>query len=118
MRHISRLINLISEDKPTPFLMGQAEGQRIKVRFDRRGEFNVIRSSAVEKIETNVRRLKRFDKSKNIPACLKSEKKIKFKAVKMDIIVFQLTTNVEAMILNGDDLRTIREIHNYFRQLF
>lgn len=56
MRHISRLINMISEDNPALFLMGQAEGQKINIRFDRRGEFNVITSSAVEKIESNVKK--------------------------------------------------------------
>lgn len=55
MRHISRLIKLVSEERPTPCLDGQVEGQEVKVHFDHRGKFNVITSAAVELIEANVR---------------------------------------------------------------
>ncbi|KAM0726175.1 Transposon Tf2-6 polyprotein [Formica fusca] len=103
MRHVSRLIKLVSGGKQIPFFAGCVEGINMKVRFDHRGEFNVITSAAVKQIETGVRALERIRESTSIPAYLKREKRVKFKAVKVKMVIFRKTINVEAMILDGDE---------------
>ncbi|CAL1671828.1 unnamed protein product [Lasius platythorax] len=71
MRHVSRLIKLISGKQPLQSLIGVVEGLEMKILFDFRGKFNVITKTAVELIESKVRKLKRIKNSESIPKYLK-----------------------------------------------
>lgn len=51
MRHIKRLMDVISGRKGLPFLMGTVESLQTKIIMDTRREFNVITRAAVNKIE-------------------------------------------------------------------
>ncbi|KMQ88181.1 retrovirus-related pol polyprotein from transposon [Lasius niger] len=103
MRHIKRLIDLISGRKNLPFLVGKVEQIRTKIIMDTRGEFNVITCAAVKEIEKRVRKLVRSKDSENIPAYLKREKRVTFKTVTVETELFNRTIKVEAMILDGDE---------------
>lgn len=87
-RYISRFITMISGEKKIPIVVGTVEGRRMNVRFDKRGEFNVISKAAVKEIESNGKTLEKIPESNTIPAYLKREKRIKFKATKVQIVVF------------------------------
>lgn len=103
MRHISRLKKLISGVKPLPFFIGKISGKEIRVKFDQRGEFNVITKPAVKQLEDMGEKLDRLKESKNIPAYIRREKKVKFKATRVELSIFEKTLPVEAMILDTDE---------------
>lgn len=102
IRHITRLKKMMAGDRLNQFFMGYVEGQKIKLRFDHRDNFNIITSAAVKMIEDNARKLDHIKGSKNIPAYLRNEKKVKFKTVKIRTVVFETTILVEAMILDSE----------------
>ncbi|KMQ83166.1 retrotransposable element tf2 protein type 3 [Lasius niger] len=103
MRHISRLMRLISGKQPLDNVVGLVENQQMKILFDHRGEFNVVTEAAIRQIESKVGRLERLRNSASIPAYLKKEKKIKVRAVKLNIIIANRELNIEAMILNKEE---------------
>lgn len=100
-RHISRLLNLIEGKKALPKFKGRVNNENINIRFDTKGEFNIITKPAVEKIESSNQKLERLRESDNIPAYLKREKKIKFRATKVVLNIFDGEISVEAMILDA-----------------
>ncbi|KMQ90526.1 reverse ribonuclease integrase [Lasius niger] len=102
MRHVSRLIKLISGKQPLQSIFGSVEGKEIKILLDFRGKFNVITETAIKLIEADRQKLKRIKDSESIPEYLKREKKVRIKAVKLEIIVRQKKIVIEAMILNND----------------
>ncbi|CAL1682483.1 unnamed protein product [Lasius platythorax] len=102
MRHVKRLMNLISGRKGLPFLMGTVERLQTKIIMDTRGKFNVITRATVDQIEEKVRKLTCTKNSNNIPAYLKREKQITFKTVMVETQLFGRQISVEAMILDSE----------------
>lgn len=103
-RHISRLLNLIEGEKALPSFLGRVNKREIKIRFDHRGEFNIITKLAMNKIETNEKKLERLRESENIPVYLKRERKVRFKATKVELTIFDSEITVEAMILDAREM--------------
>ncbi|KMQ89852.1 s68306 pol retrotransposon woot [Lasius niger] len=103
MRHITRLVKLISGKTTLPYIMGLVEEQRMKILLDTRGEFNVITKAAINLIEKNNRVLERIKNSENIPAYLKREKRAKIRAVEVSVETLKNKTTVEAMILEAKE---------------
>ncbi|KMQ84185.1 hypothetical protein RF55_18237 [Lasius niger] len=103
MRHVKRLMNLISGRKGLPFLMGTVERLQTKIIMDTRGKFNVITRATVDQIEEKVRKLTCTKNSNNIPAYLKREKQITFKTVMVETQLFGRQISVEAMILDSEE---------------
>lgn len=64
---------------------GLVNGHPMEIIFDFRGEFNVITKATLKIIEEGSGKLQRLFHSKNIPSYLRREKKIKFKAVELEI---------------------------------
>ncbi|KMQ91596.1 reverse ribonuclease integrase [Lasius niger] len=104
MRHVSRLMKLISGKQPLQNLIGIVEGVEMKILLDFRGKFNVITGAAVELIESKVRKLRRIRNSESIPEYLKRERKIKIKAVELEVTIKQRKIVVEAMILSSNEI--------------
>ncbi|KMQ86653.1 hypothetical protein RF55_14311 [Lasius niger] len=102
MRHVTRLMDLISGRKGISFLWGVVEQIPMKVLMDTRGEFNVVTSAAVEKIEEKVQKLVRVRNSENIPAYLKREKYVKFETVVLETELFREKIKAAAMILDNN----------------
>ncbi|KMQ87227.1 hypothetical protein RF55_13541 [Lasius niger] len=63
MRHISRLMRLISGKQPLDNVVGLVKIQPMKILFDHRGEFNVVTEAAIKQIESKVGRLERLKDS-------------------------------------------------------
>ncbi|KMQ93588.1 hypothetical protein RF55_6308 [Lasius niger] len=103
MRHISRLMRLISGKQPLDNVVGLVENQQMKILFDHRGEFNVMTEAAIKQIESKIGKLERLKNSASIPTYLKKEKKIKVRAVRLNIIIANREINIEAMILNKEE---------------
>lgn len=76
MRHISRIIKIISEKKQVTTVEGIVNGQTMEIILDYRGEFNVITKAALKIIESKNGYLQRLNQSKSIPSYLKKEKKV------------------------------------------
>jgi len=102
MRHISRITKIISERKQLSIIDGMVNGQPMEIVLNFRGEFNVITKAALKIIEMKDGRLQRLYQSKSIPSYLKKEKKVKFKAVSLEIEAYFEKIEEEAMILPDD----------------
>ncbi|CAL1672655.1 unnamed protein product [Lasius platythorax] len=102
MRHVSRLIKLISGKQLLQSIFGLVEEKEIKILLDFREKFNVITEAAIKLIKANQQKLKRIKNFESIPEYLKREKKVRIKAVKLEIIVKQKRIVIKAMILNND----------------
>ena len=111
MRHINRIVKLISGSSPLPSVTGLVENQMLRVLLDNRGEFNVISRAALDIIEERTGKLKRHTESKNIPAYLRQEKNVKFKAVSFNLSIAKRSTKIEAMILDGPEQRILLGRH-------
>lgn len=101
MRHISRISNLIT-DKKLSTTEGFVNGYPMEIILDFRGEFNVITKAALKIIERESEKLQRLVHSNSIPSYLKREKKMKFKAVELEIEAYFETIKEEAMIFPND----------------
>ncbi|XP_036144981.1 uncharacterized protein LOC118646382 [Monomorium pharaonis] len=122
MRYISRIRKLLSGDIKAHHVMGQVNEIRVNIIMDTRGEFNVITTKAVEKIEELSEQLPRTTQSSEIPAYLKRERYAKIEAVKINVQVFGRTIKIEAMELEGDEACLIlarnarRQLANQIRE--
>lgn len=104
MRHVSRLIDLITGRKKLPFMRGNVEGQQMKIILDTRGEFSIISKAAVKDIELQrTTKLERINDSKSIPMYLRRERKKFFHVVRVQISLMGHTQSIEAMILKADE---------------
>ncbi|KMQ89606.1 retrotransposon ty3-gypsy subclass, partial [Lasius niger] len=104
MRHVSRLIGLISGRQKLQCVFGTVEGREMKILLDFRGKFNVITEKAISLIESKKDKLKRIKDSENIPEYLKRERRVKIRAVRIEIVVRQRKITIEAMILSSDEI--------------
>ncbi|CAL1672607.1 unnamed protein product [Lasius platythorax] len=105
-------MKLISGKRALHNVVETVEGHQTKILFDYRGKFNVVTEATIDLIESKGRKLERIKESKNIPAYLKIKKKVKIRAVNLNIVIAQRKIIVEAMILEGSKLCVLLGRHS------
>jgi len=102
MRHIIRISRFISNKEKEITIDGLVNNIPLKLLPDFRGEFNVITRKALEIIEKENGKLRRIYNTKSIPSYLRNERKVKFKAVGLNIEVRFEKTYEEAVVIQHD----------------
>lgn len=99
---------------------GKLESHPVKLLFDKKGDFDVITSAAVEKLEAGKIKVEYINDPENIPAYLKQQRNVKIQAINCRVGVRDKNVDVQPMILHGREpcvLLSRYSIEKFYRQL-
>lgn len=111
LRHIKRIFNVIGEDTPLFSVDGKLENCPMRLIFDKRGDFDVITSAAVQRLEDGNVKVEYIDDPENIPAYLKQQRNVKIQAINCRVGVRDKYVNIQPMILHGKEPSVLMSRH-------